>query len=193
MGAYRRWQMLLRREDGAPGGFIRVEIAGEKATVEVRASGVGAGASARLFGKDGAEPYELGGAPKGAATFHARADAVANQTWAAIFENGKPVLVGGEGASFASARPKVKQPPPDAKPVLQKPAERPKQAEPPVGWQITRVSAAGLPERIAGQYLADGRVTAVLHGVAGAYGPEPPAGLEGFAWQGGYWTKVTAV
>ena len=50
---------------------------------------------------------------------------------------------------------------------------------------------------IAGLSCAGGRPDRVLYGIPARYTPEPPPGLEGYAWRGdtggGYWVIVRPV
>ena len=55
----------------------------------------------------------------------------------------------------------------------------------------------GLDHCIAGLSCAGGRPDRVLYGIPARYTPEPPPGLEGYAWRGdtggGYWVIVRPV
>ena len=55
----------------------------------------------------------------------------------------------------------------------------------------------GLDHCIAGLACADGKPERVLYGIPARYTPEPPPGLEGYAWRGagesGYWVIVRPV
>lgn len=246
-GAYKRKQLLLRREDGTPGGFVRVEQAGLRCTVEVMAKGVPTNARAVLLGAHGDAPLSLGDLVRGAGSFTLRTEQAEGYTQAAVLAGDTTVLVGGEGAVFSEIRSRLTRRKYAPKPVTAEPerAERGSGAEGPAHRNAARASAApvaegqaapwegapqsaapespaaapraarglppyaepsrfadgtgwiftphripGAPERISGRLIEDGRVKAVLHGVAGMYAPEPPPGLIGYAWDAGFWVRV---
>ncbi len=226
--AYKRRQLLLRHEDGSPGGFIRIEQVGARCTVDVRAAGMPGEAKVMLLRPEDDTPYTLGTVQKGAGSFPTRPEEVEGFTQAALLRGDKLALVGGDGVDFPDVRKRLLQPkrtprpaatvsaalstsplaerqavpsaptvPPAADNTLTaaktdtSPSPQPVQASAD-GWAFTSRFTPGAPERITGRLLQDGRIAATLHGVAGVYAPEPPPGLTGFTWDGGYWVRVEA-
>ncbi len=214
---YARRQLLLRREDNAPAGFVRFERVGNRVTVTLRAQGVGREARALLMHPGGGEPRALGALKNGEAQYTLSPEEAEGYTQAAVLSADKLLLLGGEGADFKAARrelakPKARPAPksaaapsplqgerdvfPDGRSAkrAESPPAAPKAAEaaPLDGWIITPDYAPGAPERIRGRLLKDGVVVARLDGVAGVYAPEPPPGLTGYSWDAGFWVHVEA-
>ncbi len=236
--AFKRRQLLLRKEDGSSGGFIRLEQSGGKVTMEVQAKDVPDGARAVLLPRDGGEPLSVGGLIRGAGKFTPRLSGIDEAQQAAVTVGEKPLLIGGDGAAFDVIAKRLKPPAPAASPARKTAADRaaveragdppfasrstqvstkstpqvevhepqamaapdvdpyppardrPSAAPPTDGWVFTPAWFPGAPERITGHLLQNGETAAVLEAVQGPWAPEPPPGLPGFVFDGGYWVKV---
>ena len=102
-GTYKRRQLLLRKENGAPGGFVRIERVGERCGVEFTASGLTGEARAVLVRPEEGGIQALGALSKQAAFTISAAEAE-GCTQAAVVMGDAVLLVGGEGADFARIR-----------------------------------------------------------------------------------------
>lgn len=207
---YRRKQILLRQEDGAPAGFVRIETLAGRSQVEVQGDEIAGDLRAFLLRPGEDSPCALGIITKRRRMITLRAEDVEGCTQAALLSGDRLLFAGGEGADFADIRRRVakpvivaqKKPPTLAQPPAEREAKREtpspaesmtkKTAEPQEGWQLTWHRAAGAPERVTGLYVEQGRATATLDGIEGSYAPEPPPGLFGFHWDNGFWIKITA-
>lgn len=59
------------------------------------------------------------------------------------------------------------------------------------GWQFLSLQTTGFPERIEGRRYVRGQPRVLAHGVAGSFAPQPPPGLPGARWLGGFWLLFT--
>lgn len=218
-GAYKRRQIMLRREDGTPGGFIRIEDTGVKCTATVQASGVADGAKILLFGRTEEGPVPIGTLAKGKAEASMPPDNAEQLVQAAVLHGDKLLLYGGEGVDFAAMRRKATRPAHAPRPTVPVRADREVPADfragsgidqparaktdrradagatesgPREGWTFTPYELPGAPEQIVGRRMEHGTVKALLHAVAAPYAPEPPPGLTGFVWDAGFWVHVEA-
>ena len=217
-GSFKRTQLMLRREDHSPGGFVRMEHVSGRCMVEISAPGINEEARAILFRPEGGGMQSLGPLRKGAASFSITEAEAEGCTQAAIVFGDKVLLAGGEGADFPTMRKRLAKasaanaaPAEERRSVLTAAQEAtlPIQKEEAMddallaaamtkamgediadGWNLTPVNTPGMPGQLEGQYVRDGEVVGTLYGIAGVYAPEPPPGLSGFTWDHGYWVYI---
>ena len=58
-------------------------------------------------------------------------------------------------------------------------------------WLFLSLHTTGFPERIEGRRYVRGQPRVLAHGVAGSFAPQPPPGLPGARWLGGFWLLFT--
>lgn len=214
--AFSRKQILLRREDGTPAGFLRLEMSEGRCCAEVKLSGVTGDARALMLRPEDGAPCQLGSFQHGKGSVWLSAEDAKGCTQVAVLSGDKLLLVGGDGADFAAIRRRLARPVrrhgPERKRALQistwgeerkAPEEKAVvETEIPIdacraphplekdGWAIVSNRAEDAPERVSGKAAREGQPVLELVGVAGAYAPEPPPGLTGFTWDTGYWVRV---
>ena len=102
MAAYTRRQILLKREDGTPAGFLRLERIDSRCEVEVQVDAKHKELAAFLL--DGELILPLGKITRNRAIHAPRIDDIHRYGRAAILSGDRLLFVGGEGADFAGIR-----------------------------------------------------------------------------------------
>lgn len=107
---YKRKQILLKREDGTPAGFLRLERVGDRCNVEVQVDGPVMELHAVLLG--GEKPFPLGKISRGRTIHAPNVEDMNTYKQAAVLSGERLLFVGGEDVDFRKVRKALATPPP---------------------------------------------------------------------------------
>lgn len=102
MAAYKRRQILLKREDGTPAGFMRIERTDNRCDVEVQVETQNKELIAFLL--DGDQAFPLGKITRNRTIHAPKVDEMYRYNRAAILSGDRLLFAGGEDADFISMR-----------------------------------------------------------------------------------------
>ena len=214
-GGFRRRLMILRDAQGKQAGFVRLQRRDGRSSAQAFAHGLEPRAQAVLLGPEVAPCY-LGPFVRGEAARTPLPRDESCYTQVAVLCGDRVVLTGGQEAEPArilrALRPAGTPRRQTAEPAGTEtktaaaeacaPEDRAEAARvtgdgaeavraPEDGWQFLSLQTTGFPERIEGRRYVRGQPRVLAHGVAGSFAPQPPPGLPGARWLGGFWLLFT--
>lgn len=214
-GGFRRRLMILRDAQGKQAGFVRLQRRDGRSSAQAFAHGLEPRAQAVLLGPEVAPCY-LGPFVRDEAARTPLPRDESCYTQVAVLCGDRVVLTGGQEAEPArilrALRPAGTPRRQTAEPAGTEtktaaaeacaPEDRAEAARvtgdgaeavraPEDGWQFLSLQTTGFPERIEGRRYVRGQPRVLAHGVAGSFAPQPPPGLPGARWLGGFWLLFT--
>lgn len=214
-GGFRRRLMILRDAQGKQAGFVRLQRRDGRSSAQAFAHGLEPRAQAVLLGPEVAPCY-LGPFMRDEAARTPLPRDESCYTQVAVLCGDRVVLTGGQEAEPArilrALRPAGTPRRQTAEPAGTEtktaaaeacaPEDRAEAARvtgdgaeavraPEDGWQFLSLQTTGFPERIEGRRYVRGQPRVLAHGVAGSFAPQPPPGLPGARWLGGFWLLFT--
>lgn len=204
-GGFRRRLMILRDAQGKQAGFVRLQRRDGRSSAQAFAHGLEPRAQAVLLGPEVAPCY-LGPFVRDEAARTPLPRDESCYTQVAVLCGDRVVLTGGQEAEPArilrALRPAGTPRRQTAEPAGTEtktaaaeacaPEDRAEAARAPEdGWQFLSLQTTGFPERIEGRRYVRGQPRVLAHGVAGSFAPQPPPGLPGARWLGGFWLLFT--
>lgn len=204
-GGFRRRLMILRDAQGKQAGFVRLQRRDGRSSAQAFAHGLEPRAQAVLLGPEVAPCY-LGPFVRDEAARTPLPRDESCYTQVAVLCGDRVVLTGGQEAEPArilrALRPAGTPRRQTAEPAGTEtktaaaeacaPEDRAEAVRAPEdGWQFLSLQTTGFPERIEGRRYVRGQPRVLAHGVAGSFAPQPPPGLPGARWLGGFWLLFT--